>query len=451
MKNILTLLLITISFGISAQTVPSKSKAEQDIKSKAASINKQLTRFGDKLKFSDMTLAYAEGHFRKYSQSAAYYGYQYVSQPDMVYYLYSLTSPKYPNGDQFVFDVYVKYDSYRYETGGYRKPLGKYTLHSVNIVLKSFEGNDLSEQHLFQELNKFSIEKGKKFQADKYEFVRVDSVTFTKTEKIVKNGATKYRYLVDIYGFGVDFMYAGSDVIEYEIKSSADVHGVYSTEFILDQGKWKLHDITFFNVPGDNEFSNVKEDPMVPAYKSLNQVSLKTLMMGEQLADEIPKTTYRAANDLKRLLTKRLDEETRENFVKGELLTQLFSTTQGQEALDIFYGFKKTMKDYKLSKIEFKANDYASMIKKDGETKSFRFSYRVKRKLTPEELKAAKKDKTIPKEAKQILKYRADGYLEYNLEVKLDNNQFKVVGFDYRNNVKYYAGTDNKHPMYLKP
>ena len=317
----------------------------------------------------DVKVEHSVGPYRKYSHGAKTYYYDHVSEQDAAYHKFTLTTPTYENGDKFELDVIIGYDSYEYLSSGYRNNLGKYALRSANVSVKSYEGKDLTSTKLIEKLNDLSILQGQEFEvAYKYHFISIEEVSFKKLGQRNDQGTTLNEYEIKIIGKGANFESNGDNYIEYEIRETADIEAYFTAEIGLSNGKWNFFGYSLHQDRSKEKISNVIENPNVPAYISLRYRPLKELMAGYQVADEISIYSNKYMNDLKNLVMHRFFAVEKDEFIKGELLTGLFSTEEGKSALDQFYNLKKTIKDFYLDSVEFENGQSPRTSIEEGET-----------------------------------------------------------------------------------
>lgn len=449
MKIIFTFIL-TLGFTLlHSQQIPTKDRALKDIKLKTESIEKQLEFFGIQSGLKDIKIEHSGGPYRKYSTGARTFYYDHVSDFDAAYHKFTLTTPKYHNGDKFTFNLIISYNSYHYLHSGYRKSLGKYKLNIATISVNSYEGKELTNSQLIEKLNDLSKENGKAFEIDnKYHFTQIETIDFERIEQRIRQGVTYYEYEIKMKGKGAKYESSAGDYIEYEIRETADITAYYTADVGLINGKWKFMDYSLKQDFNKIEVTNVEKDPNVPAYQSLRNLSLKEILTGPQISNEISVYSIKYMNDLKSLVLLRLSQVPKEEFIKGELLTTLFSTEAGQSAFDQFYNLKQTMKDYYLDSIQVGFASNRTQIEKGGQGQ-FSVSYRVKREPSKELLKKAKSEGAT-KEHLRIIKYRAKGYYNLSIDLKEENGKIfidEVISPKGANQIKYINGGETRHPL----
>lgn len=443
----LTMLFLTLlSFG---QSVPTKEKATKDFQLKKESIEKQLKFLGIETGLKDIKVEHTEGPYRKYSIGAITYYYDHVSDQDAAYHKFKLTTPTYANGDKFVLEVVINYDSYLYQNSGYRKSLNKYELRSAKVSVITYEGKDLTTTQLMEKLNDLTILKGKEFEvAYKYHFVTIDEVSFEKLGQRNYQGTTLNKYEIRIKGTGANFESNGDNYIEYEIRETADIEAYYTADIGLSKGEWKFVDYSLKQDRSKEKITNIVEDPDVPAYISLRYKSLKEIIEGPHFADDISVYSKKYMNDLKSLVLFRLNTVPKEEFIKGELLTNLFASEEGKYAIDQYYNLRQTMKDYYLDSVSVGFASNRTQIL-EGQTGQFDISYSVIRDASKELYKKAKTE-GASKAQLAIIKYPGKGY--YNLTMQLKEVDGKVVVSEVKepaqaNRIKYINGGERTHPI----
>jgi hypothetical protein len=449
MKLTLVIAFILLTFLCYSQIIPTKEKASKDFQLKKESIEKQLKFLGIETGLKDVKIEHSGGPYRKYSIGSRTYYYDHVSVQDAAYHKFTLTTPTYSNGDKFVLDVLINYDSYQYLNSGYRKNLGKYALRSARVSVKSYEGKELTSSQLLEKLNDLSILKGKEFQvANKYHFVSIDEVSFEKKSQRNYKGTILYAYEIKIKGKGANFESNGDNYIEYEVRETADIEAYFKADIGLSKGQWKFVDYSFQPVRSKEKISNIIKNPDVPAYISLRYKSLKEIMASPHISENISIYSIKYMNDLKNLVLFRLNSVSKDEFIQGELLTNLFSTEEGISALKQFYNLKKTMTDYYLDsvKIGFSSNRTRILEGKNGQ---FSISYSVKRTPSKETFKEAKANGAT-KAQLSIIKYPGKGY--YNLRIQLSELDGKihiseVITPERANQIKYINGGERRHPI----
>ncbi len=448
-KTIILLFISFISLTAAAQTIPSKSKALSDFNLKKESVESQMKFLGIESGLKNVKIEQTEGPYRRYSIGSRTYYYDHVSEQDAAYFIFKLTTPVYDNGDQFVLRVEMDYDSYTYKSTGYRKSLGKYALRSAKVSVESYIGKDLSNAQLFEKLNDHSIKEGKSFEVDNnYHFTEIESVEFVKINQQNFQGTTLYNYEIIIKGVGADFRSNGSDYVEYEIVKKADLEAHYKAQVGLSKGQWKFVDYSLKPNREKTKLANIEKDPNVPAYESLRYKSLKEIMNGPIVADDISIYSYKYMNDLKSLVLYRLNSTVKDDFLQGDLLTNLFSTEQGKSALNQFYGLKKTMQDYYLDSVKCTFASNATLITKGGSCQ-FDLSYSVQRKPSKELSKKAKAD-GADKGQLAVIKYPAKGYYSLRMELSVVNGNIVVTDVSEpgrANRISYINGSDLRHPI----
>lgn len=442
----LMLSLLLVAVNALSQSPISQSQAEKDLYAHKARIEKlMLDRYGITEGLKDCKISHIAGPYRRYSSQAKSYGWNYVSDLDQSFHLFSIVTPKYDNGNEFEFELEVIYDSYEYGFFGARKAYGKFEYSAVSLNLKEFKGNELNEALLLDKLNDLSNEKPKAFNIDKYKFYQVDSVKFKKIQEKKTLGWTGFEYQVDLYGKAVETMIGFSD-LEYESVKTANIHATLSAAYILYYGEWKIAENYVYLT--EKVITNEKETNDVPAYKKLDELSLVDMMGKNVISDSIPNNTYRKANDIKRLILRRFSTQSRDEFIQGEFLTTLFDNDKGNEGLNHVYAFKKTMKEYLLDSVSFNFTDYSSAFKGNGYKVDYTLNYNVKRELDSKSVKAYKGE--VSKDAYQILKYKTKGYVVFKFTVLLKDNKFMVDDFWFYNAVKYNNGGETTHPVNTK-
>lgn len=422
----LLILIALSSVTVFSQTIPSKSRALKDFQLKKASIEKQLKYFGIESGLEGIKVEHTGGPYEYYSIGSRTYYYDHVSDRDAAYHTFKMTTPTYDNGDKFIFKVKIGYDSYEYMSTGYRKSLGKYALRSADISIDSYEGKELTNSLLLENLNKFSIEKGKELEvANKYHFYQIDELTFEKTGKQSYRGTTQYLYEIKIAGKVAEYMTQGDDYIEYEIEETADVVAFYNAKVTLVDNEWVFLDYFLNEDRSKTKISNVQENPEVPAYKCLRFISLKEIMNGPIVSDDISMYSYKYFNDIKDLVFKRLHEVPREEFIKGDLLTNLFSTEEGKSALNQFYSLRQTMEDYYLDSVKSGVDAYGVRLEKDDDVQ-FNISYRVERTASKELSKLAKAE-GASKDKLAVIKKNGKGYYSLNMRVSVIDGKIVIT------------------------
>jgi hypothetical protein len=449
MKTTLALALLFLTLLSFGQTIPAKEKATKDFQIKKESIEKQLKFLGIETGLKDVKVEHSEGPYRKYSVGAISYYYDHVADQDAAYHKFKLTTPTYANGDKFVLEVVMDYDSYEYLSSGYRKSLNKYELRSARVSVKSYEGKELTSTQLLEKLNDLSIIKGKEFEvANKYHFVAIDEVKFEKKGQRNYQGTTLYNYEIKIKGTGAEFESNGDNYIEYEIRKTADIEAYYTADIGLSKGQWKFVDYSLKQNRSKEKITNIVEDPDVPAYISLRYKSLKEIMAGPHFADDISVYSIKYMNDLKSLVLFRLNTVPKEEFIKGELLTNLFASEEGKSAIEQYYNLRQTMKDYYLDSVSVGFASNRTQIL-EGKTGQFDISYSVKRDASKELNKKAKAD-GASKTQLAIIKYPGQGYYSLSMQLKVVDG--KVVFSEVRepgsvNRIKYINGGEKTHPI----
>ncbi|MCT4580481.1 MAG: hypothetical protein N4A35_03610 [Flavobacteriales bacterium] len=443
--------ILTLGFTLLyGQQIPTKDRALKDIKLKTESIEKQLEFFGVQSGLEAIKIEHSGGPYRKYSTGARTFYYDHVADFDAAYHKFTLTTPQYPNGDQFTFDLIISYNSYHYLHSGYRKSLGKYKLNIATISVKSYKGKELTTTQLIEKLNDLSKEQGKAFEVDnKYHFTQIETIGFERKEQRIRQGVTYYEYEIKIKGKGAKYESSAGDYIEYEIRETADITAYYTADIGLINGKWKFTDYSLKQDFNKIEVTNVEKDPNVPAYQSLRNLSLKEILAGPQISKEISVYSIKYMNDLKSLVLLRLTQVPKEEFIKGELLTTLFSTEAGQSAFNQFYNLKQTMKDYYLDSVQLGFASNRTQIEKGGQGQ-FSVSYRVKRTASKDLFKKAKAN-GASKEQLNIIKYPAQGYYNLSIDLKVENGKIlidDVISPNGANQIKYKnGGSTRSHPI----
>lgn len=446
MKKTLTVTMLFLAFLSFGQTIPTKEKATKDFQLEKESIEKQLKFFGIESGLKDIKVEHSAGPYRKYSIGAKNYYYDHVSEQDAAYHKFTLTTPTYENGDKFELDVIIDYDSYEYLSSGYRNNLGKYALRYASVSVKSYEGKDLTTAKLIEKLNELSSRQGQEFEvANKYHFISIEEVSFKKLEQRNNQGTALNEYEIKIIGKGADFGTNGDNFIEYEIEETADIEAYFTAEIALLDGKWDFYSL--YQDRSKGKISNVIENPNVPAYISLRYRPLKELMAGYQVADEISIYSNKYMNDLKSLVMHRFFAVEKDEYIKGELLTGLFSTEAGKSALDQLYNIKKTMKDFYLDSVEFQNGQSPYTRIEEGGFGQYKIVYVVGRNASKELLKKAKKNGAT-KAQLAIIKYPAKGYYDVSMELSVVDGKVVIseVGDPGPSNQIRY-GNRNRHPI----
>lgn len=448
MKKKISLFLILFISVLSslAQTLPNKDKARKDIELK----KNQLKNLGIETGLNGVEIEHEEGPFRYYSIGSRTYYYDHVSEQDAAYHVFKLTTPLYENGDKFILRLEINYNSYNYLSSGYRKSFGKYALRAANVSIKSYEGKELTKSKLLEELNKLSVKKGKEFEVDnKYHFTHIKNVEFEKLEQQNYKGTTLYNYKIKIVGIGAEFESSLGDFTEYEIRKVAEIEAYYNAKIGLSQGKWMFVDYSLKQDREQTKINNIKVDPILPAYESLRHKSIKELMKGPIISEDISVYSIKYLNDLKRFVIFRLNTVSRNEFIKGELLTNLFTTESGKSALNQFYNLKQTMDDYYLDSVKcyFDSNRSQIIENKSGQ---FNLSYSVKRDASKDLYKKAKAA-GVRKDMLNVIKYSANGYCKFNLKIGLVNGKVVVLETKdplFYNRIKYTNGGQKvTHPI----
>jgi len=216
----------------------------------------------------------------------------------------------------------------------------------------------------------------------------------------------------------------------------------------LSKGKWKFVDYSLKQDRSNEKISNVLKDPDVPAFISQRYKSLKELIEGPKFADEISIYSIKYMNDLKSLVMLRMHSIKKDESIKGELLTSLFSTEEGKTGLNQFYDLRKTMENFHLDSVSVGFASNRTRIE-EGEKGQFDISYSVERIASKELLKTAKANGAT-KAQLSIIKYPAKGY--YSLSMQLSVVDGKVVISEVKepghaNRIKYINGGETTHPM----
>tara|TARA_B110000285_G_C14816905_1_gene464628 strand:- start:210 stop:734 length:525 start_codon:yes stop_codon:yes gene_type:complete len=170
-------------------------------------------------------------------------------------------------------------------------------------------------------------------------------------------------------------------------------------------------------------------------------------MAGYQVADEISIYSNKYMNDLKSLVMHRFFAVEKDEYIKGELLTGLFSTEAGKSALDQLYNIKRTMKDFYLDSVEFQNGQSLYTRIREGGFGQYNIAYVVGRNASKELLKKAKKNGAT-KAQLAIIKYPAKGYYDVSMELSVVDGKVVIseVGNPGPSNQIRY-GNDNRHPI----
>lgn len=455
MKKIITLVTLIFVFGqISfGQTVPTESQAKKALDSRITTIEKQMIGYGATDGMKGAKIEFSKGPYSEYSYSASKFGWNYVVKPDVVYYYYKITTPLSKNGDKYVFEVKVWFNSYQYDNDGRRTSLNGYKLDGVNAYISSYEGKDLNDSQLLSILNDLSKENPKLFKVDNnFEFVKIDSVKFTKRDYTNSKLPGNKYYEVDIFGPAGNFLSLGldnKDKIEYETEKTAYINGKYYLTVFKHGTKWESAGMReyFHNLQKENIYTNESIETVYPAYKRLGEVTLKDLMARYTLVDTIPKTTYRASDDIKRLITNRLLTVDRKDFIKGEFLSQFFKSDESKKILDEMYVFKNTAKTYYCKTTDIGFTPW-TLFENEGDEKVLEFRFYVERRLPAEELKRIKTEEKPEKIVMKTIKMPVRGFLVAKFTVKLQNNKFILIKSESTSYWKNYnTGDKINHPL----
>lgn len=442
-KVVLTVLLFGIVTLGQAQKKVSISQAENDLeKHKEELIQLLAVKYGIDTGLKGIQITYQEGPYVRYSMNAESYGWKYVSKPDLLIHKFKATTPTYDNGNKFLFEIEVVYNAHEYGFFGARKYLGEYVYNGISLNMTEFQGKEISQGLLQDRLNLILLAKPSLLQADDFQFVQIDSIGFEKQEETKILGWPGFYYQIDVYGLGVDIK-DGYYEKEYEVERTAKLHATFTAAYYLYEGSWKMNQQYFYFK--DVQTYEESTSGFVPAYKKLDETSLVEMIGGAQIVESIPSTSLRKVNDLKRLIVYRYSTCSKETFIEGELLTKMFSSTAGKEALDELYSFKDQMKAYALDSVSLRFSNMAEKFEEDNSTLDLVLNFTVKRDLESAQVKSYKGK--VSKEAYKLIKYRAKGYMQWVITARLLDGSVKIEALTVNNFVTYNNGGSTKHPL----
>jgi hypothetical protein len=253
------------------------------------------------------------------------------------------------------------------------------------------------------------------------------------------------NYKITIKGKGVNFFTNGDNYIEYEIEEMADIEAHFTADIGLRKGKWKFVDYSLREDGSKQKITNIIKYPKAPAYKSLANISLKEIMAGPHISEDISINNMKYLNNIKGLVLFRLGTVSKEELVKEEVLTNLFSKDEGKAALTEYYNLKQTMNDYYLDSVKFRFGSKSRVS--EGETGRFDLTYSVKRTASKELFKKAKSNGATKKQL-AIIKYPAKGYYDISMRVSIINGFVVISEFTKgRNHIDYTNGGPITHPL----
>lgn len=431
---ILTLILLVLisPSQATAQIQPGWKKAEADVHIKQGEITHFLEQYGFS-STNDFQLSQKSEPYVNYSYKANNTLYKYLWEPDLIVYSFYAKAPLLASGDEFTFIFSISYARSRF-SGDQGELTNTYQFYSLGASIHEYKGKDLNEAVLNKCL--FDYGKGGFYVQGKYQFAKVDSIKYERTEESTAGSNTAQQYNATVFGEAV------RELGEYEYSSVAYLEAEFSMTIDANNGGWE---VTWLKRTGtEPKLTNIHENPNYPAVNLTKDVGLlPTFQQYDRVVVESDQ--YRYLKDLCRLLDSERHRE-KEDFLSIDQIKRLFSGEKGAEALDQLYKLYAVFEKYSLTVSATECSTRYGMGVKPDNGNSIKFSFTLSRELTKEELKTMKSE-GASKQALAVAKYPAKGYVYLVMELENHDDELTIVDSYINNELVLKNGNNSKHPL----